>query len=193
MTPSIHPNPIWSPSCFLGGLYLSASYSKAWNSPGQNTAVGSHSLLHGIFLTQRWNPGLPLCRRILYQLTHQGSLRILEWIVFPFSYGSNQGLLHFRWILYPLNYQGNPTVRQGHVTSRDQWVVGRNGVWHVPGDMSNCQGKTLYHSIPSAFCSSLERSQDPCWTFNEPTENVILLSHWDLTFLLLWHGMIYAD
>ena len=43
-----------------------------WNSPGQNTGVGSRSLLQGIFLTQVSNPGLPHCRRILYQLSHQG-------------------------------------------------------------------------------------------------------------------------
>ena len=33
-----------------------------WNSPGQNTGVGSHSLLQGIFPTQGSNPGLPHCR-----------------------------------------------------------------------------------------------------------------------------------
>ena len=42
-----------------------------WSSPGQNTGVGSHSLLQGIFPTQGSNPGLPHCRRILYQLSHQ--------------------------------------------------------------------------------------------------------------------------
>ena len=36
-----------------------------WNSPGQNTGVGSLSLLQGIFPTQGSNPGLPLCRRML--------------------------------------------------------------------------------------------------------------------------------
>ena len=44
-----------------------------WNSPGQNTGVGSLSLLQGIFPTQGWNPGLAHCRRILYQLSHNGS------------------------------------------------------------------------------------------------------------------------
>ena len=44
-----------------------------WNSPGQNTGVGSLSLLQGIFPTQGSNPDLPHCRRILYQLSHQGS------------------------------------------------------------------------------------------------------------------------
>ena len=47
-----------------------------WNSPGQNTGVGSHSLLQESFLTQGSNPGLPHCRWILYQLSHQGSLTI---------------------------------------------------------------------------------------------------------------------
>ena len=44
-----------------------------WNSPGKNTAVGSCSLLQGIFTTQGSNPGLLHCRRILYQLSHKGS------------------------------------------------------------------------------------------------------------------------
>ena len=41
-----------------------------WNSPGQNTRVDSCSFLQGIFPTQSSNPGLPHCRRILYQLSH---------------------------------------------------------------------------------------------------------------------------
>ena len=44
-----------------------------WNSPGQNTGVGSLFLLQGIFPTQGSNPGLLHCRRILYQLSYQGS------------------------------------------------------------------------------------------------------------------------
>ena len=43
-----------------------------WNSPGQNTGAGSRSLLQRIFPTQGSNPGLPHCRQILYQLSHQG-------------------------------------------------------------------------------------------------------------------------
>ena len=44
-----------------------------WNSPGHSTGVGSHPLLQGIFPSQGLNPGLPNCRRILYQLSHLGS------------------------------------------------------------------------------------------------------------------------
>ena len=44
-----------------------------WNSPGQNTGMGSLSLLQRIFLTQGSNPGLLHCRQIIYQLSHQES------------------------------------------------------------------------------------------------------------------------
>ena len=44
-----------------------------WNSPGQNTGVGSRYLLQGILLTQGSNPGLPYSRWTLYQMSHQGS------------------------------------------------------------------------------------------------------------------------
>ena len=55
-----------------------------WNSPGQNTGVGSLSLLQGIFPTQGLNQGLAHCRRILHQLNHKGSQRILQWAAWPF-------------------------------------------------------------------------------------------------------------
>ena len=44
-----------------------------WNSPGQNTRVGSISLLQGIFPNQGWNQDFLYCRWILYQLSYQGS------------------------------------------------------------------------------------------------------------------------
>ena len=50
-----------------------------WKSLGQNIRVGSLSLLQGIFPTQGSNTGLPYCKEILYQLSHKGSQRILEW------------------------------------------------------------------------------------------------------------------
>ena len=56
-----------------------------WNSPGQNTGVGSLSLLQGIFPTQRSNPGLPHCRRILYQLSHSWLVFIKHSFYLPFQ------------------------------------------------------------------------------------------------------------
>ena len=54
-----------------------------WNSPGLITGVGTLSLLQGIFPTQGLNPGLPHCRRILYQLSHKRCPRILEGVAYP--------------------------------------------------------------------------------------------------------------
>ena len=68
-----------SSSLWLHGLH------SPWNSPGQNTGVGSLSLLQGIFPTQGSNPGLRHCRRILFQLSHRESPRTLEWVAYPFS------------------------------------------------------------------------------------------------------------
>ena len=45
-----------------------------WNSLGQNTRVGSRSLLQGT----------------VYQLSHKGIPSILKWVVYPFSRGPSQ-------------------------------------------------------------------------------------------------------
>ena len=60
------------------------------DSPGQNTGVGSLSLLQGVLPTQGSNLGCLHCRQILYQLGHQGSRRILEWVACPFCRGSSR-------------------------------------------------------------------------------------------------------
>ena len=62
MSNSLRPHGLYSP----------------WNSLGQNTGVGTLSLLQGIFPTQGSNAGLPHCRWILYQLSHQGSQRYVS-------------------------------------------------------------------------------------------------------------------
>ena len=50
MSDSLQPHGLYSP----------------WNPPGQNTGVGSLSLLQGIFPTQGSNPGLLHCGQFLY-------------------------------------------------------------------------------------------------------------------------------
>ena len=57
MSSSLRPHGLYSP----------------WNSPVQNTEVGSRSLLQDIFPAQGLNPGLLHCRQILYQLNYKGS------------------------------------------------------------------------------------------------------------------------
>ena len=60
------------------------------DSPGKSTGLECHTLLQEIFPTQGSNSGLLHCRWILYHLSHQGSLRILELGASPFSRGPSQ-------------------------------------------------------------------------------------------------------
>ena len=69
--PGIEPTSLKS-SALAGGFFTTSATWEAL-SPSKNTGVGSHSLLQGIFLTQKLNLGLPHCRQILYCLSHQGS------------------------------------------------------------------------------------------------------------------------
>ena len=87
------------------------------NSPGQNTGVGSHSLLQEIF-TDLPNSGIKPKSPTLQEdslpaeppgkpkNTGVGGLSLLQGI-FP-TQESNWGLLHCRQILYQLSYQGSP-------------------------------------------------------------------------------------
>ena len=59
------------------------------NSPGQNTGLGSLSLLQRIFATQGLNPGLPHCRWFLYQLSHKGSPFAIKLFTKSFWVGSH--------------------------------------------------------------------------------------------------------
>ena len=79
----------WKSLSHVDSLWPHGLYSP-WNSPGQNTGVGSLSLLQRIFPTQGLNSGLPHCRQILFQMSHKGSPRILGWVAMPSSRGSSQ-------------------------------------------------------------------------------------------------------
>ena len=114
--------------------------SRPWNSPGHNIGMGSLSLLQGIFPTQGWKPGLPHCRRVLYQLSHNGSPRIrewVEWVAYHFSSGSSRprnwtgdsciaGQFFTNWTIReaPINVQffSDPLMRQNGVSNTD-WDV----------------------------------------------------------------------
>ena len=71
----------WSESCSVvsNSLQPHGLYNP-WNSLGQNTGVGSLSLLQGIFPTQGSNPGLSHCRWILYQLSYEGSHLLSKYV-----------------------------------------------------------------------------------------------------------------
>ena len=93
-----------SDSLWPHGLY------SPWNSPGQNTGMGSLSLLQGISPTQGSNPGLPHCKQILYQLRYKGSPRILEWVGYPSSSGSS----------WPRNQTGDSCTAGGFFSN---WAI----------------------------------------------------------------------
>ena len=78
-----------------------------WNSPDQNTRVGSLSLLQGIFPTQGSNPGLLHGGQILYQLSRQGSPRTLQRVASPFC----------SWSSKPRNCTGVSCIVGGFFTS----------------------------------------------------------------------------
>ena len=142
----------WSESCSVGlaSLRPHRLYS-LWNSPGQNTGVGSLSLLQGIFLTQGSNPGLLHCRRILYQLSHKGSPRILEWGSLSLLWGifltqeSNRGLLHCRQFLYQLNSRRSPDRWEswGPNCGWRDWPVCRAGLCPV-----TCRTSVVLAQLP---------------------------------------------
>ena len=115
--------------------------------PRQESGVGCHFLLQGIFPTQGWNPRCPclLCGRwILYQWATWEALevtmwkflsclilfnslgyivhrilqaRILEWVAIPFSRGSSQ----------PRNWTGVSWLAGGFFTN---WAIREAQKWH---------------------------------------------------------------
>ena len=93
-----------------------------WNCLGQNTGVGSLSLLQGTFPNPGIKPKSPNLQAVSLPAetqgkskdTRVGSQSLLHWI-FP-TREFNWGLLHCRWIFYQLSYQGSP----GHCVP---WVM----------------------------------------------------------------------
>ena len=90
-----------------------------WNSPGQNTGLGSLSLLQGIFPTHGSNPVLLHCRKILYQLSHKGSPRVLECAAYPFSSRS----------FWPRNWTGVSCIADRFFMN---WAIREVQLWQSP-------------------------------------------------------------
>ena len=90
-----------------------------WNSPGQNTGVGSHSLLQGDLPNPEIKPrsptlqvdSLPAEPQGKSKNTGVGSLSLLQGIFR--TQQLNWGLLHCRQIVYQLSYQGRPGDNPG--------------------------------------------------------------------------------
>ena len=108
------------------GLY------RSWNSPGQNNGVSSCSRLQEILPSQGSNAGVLHCRQIPYQLSHQGSPRILEWVAYPFSSRSSwprnwtrvsciAGGFFIRWATFSIGVIANQSPhKNAHLLLRGQ-------------------------------------------------------------------------
>ena len=110
--------------------WVAFPFSRGSSQPRDWTQV---SRIAGRFFT-RWATGeaqgLPHCRQILYQLSHKGSPRILEWVAYPFSSGSS-------WLKNPTR---SPTLQ----------------VDSLPTELS---GKPLHMVINMFQCCSLKSSR----------------------------------
>ena len=133
-----------------------------WNSVGQNIRVGSLSFLQEIFPIQELNPGLPHCMWSLYQLSHKGSPRIVEWVTYLFSRGSSQ----------PRNQTGVSCIAGGFFTNwaireapkyiklslKSEHLLGRNVYLNVSLKNSSLNPKVFCcnsYLIPSKFSLTL--------------------------------------
>ena len=135
-----------SKSLWPHGLY------SPWNSSGQNTGVGSLSLLQGIFPTQGSNPGLSHCGQILYQLSHNRRPRILEWVAYPFSRGPSRSRNRTRVSCISGRFFANWAIREACMwswltsfTSLDlEQVHPWNGAIHAFLSLSYCLSRRGY-------------------------------------------------
>ena len=154
-----------------------------WNSPDQKTGVGSLSLLQGIFPTQGSNPGLPHCRRVLYQLSHKGSPRILEWVAYPFSSRSSQ----------PRNQTGVSCIAGGFFTN---WAMREApctpalplpfpSPWLLPLVLYICESGFFFVTFTNLlyFLGSTYKWYHTVFVFHLPLSG--------LNFLLLWNFPLY--
>ena len=126
---SVVSNSLWP-----HGLY------NPWNSLGQNIGVGSLSLLQGIFQTQGWNPGLPHCRQILYQLSHKNSEIGDEIGTVTISILQMRKLRHraqknLSKVTQPVTEWQSCESNPGHLwaSSRSWWWTGKTGVLQSMG------------------------------------------------------------
>ena len=145
---------------------------------GQNTRVGSCFILQGIFPTQGSNSSLPHCRQILYQRSHQGSPRILEWVAYPFYSGSSR----------PRNRTGVSCIAGGFFTSWATRKAGGRRLWNFlkVQDLvaiitfereGSCEGvANIGKSVASLFKEQLdlETVTKPKATFIPRTQIVVL-------------------
>ena len=122
-----------SDSLWPHGLY------SPWNSSDQNTGVGSHSLLQGIFPTQKSNWGFLQCRQIL--------LLLLEgWLLGQITY-----LYQYAEFVAPVEYFSEIVHQELVDASLDLWheILAKH-----TGMFTSCRGSSLHRDGPRVSCGS---------------------------------------
>ena len=126
-----------------------------WNSPGQNTGTGSPSLLQGVF---------PMT---LYQLSHKESLRILEWVPYPFSSGSSWPRNWTRVSCIASRFFTNWAIREDlwiwELDHKEGWAPKNWGFWTMVLE------QTLESLLDSKIKSVHPKGNHP-WIFTESTD-----------------------
>ena len=142
-----------------------------WNSPGQNTGVGSCSLLQGIFPTQGSNPSLLHCRRILYHLSHKGSPRILEWVDYPFSSVSSGSRNQTGVYRIARGFFTDWVIREAHQSGYSPTIKLMQKLYKVPEVRLEIQETVLEIHSTNAECLLCAVNSSLCYTSSENTLN----------------------
>ena len=162
----------------------------------QESGVGCHFLLQGIFSTQGSNPGLLYCRLILYSLNHQGSpiSMVISYSLVKF-YSRDLDIIRQKLILnwvYFVKVTKNWRSMKVKVKSLRRvqlivtpWTVARQAP--LPMGFS----KQEYWSGLSFFLQTIFLSQDGTWvsciicryfTIWPPIWKVVVKNNWPLNF-----------
>ena len=144
--------------------------------------VDCHSLLQGIFLTQRSNVGLLHCRWILYHPSHQGSPIFLPYFLLVKSLSHVQ-LFVTPWLqptrlLSPWNFPGKSPGVGCHFLLQGIFLTqGLN-----PGLLHSRQ--TLYHLSLGSYCYYDAILHKQLSTFEKSSLLLLLLLNFRVPFLL---------
>ena len=111
---------IVSDSLQTHGLY------SPWNSSGQNTEVGSLSLFQGSSQPRDQTQVYVYCRQIVYQLSHKGSSRILEWVAYPFPRGYSRPRNRTGVSYIAGGFFTNWAIREAQATTRQRLITAPN-------------------------------------------------------------------
>ena len=136
-----------------------------WNSPDQNTGVGSLSLLQGIFPNQGSNQGPLHCRQILYQLSGKPNVWCLFFLIsWDIFYGPGCGLpwwmlrvslrrmkhILVNWLIFIFGCAGSLCELSSSCGSR--------AALHCSAQASRCSGVSGLKGFSSCGCWSLEHA-----------------------------------